>query len=61
MKYLLIKAGVKEIRSLDVLVGKTGFSMNAKEISVALRNVRNEYVAEAVTYQHICRSEMRIL
>lgn len=27
--------------------------MNAKEFSVALGNIRNEYVAEAVTYQHI--------
>lgn len=27
--------------------------MNAKQFSVALGNVRNEYVAEAVTYRHI--------
>ena len=31
--------------------------MNAKKFSVALGNVRNEYVAEAVTYRHINHGE----
>ena len=30
--------------------------MNAKEFSVALGNVSNEYVVEAITYRHMCKN-----